>query len=82
MTTEDALRRVQMYDFALTDTGLFLDTHPTNRAALAFYNETRRMYLDAVEVYEDQFGPLTAMDTEVSNGWTWVDTPWPWEMED
>ena len=28
MTRDEALRKVQMYDFALTDTGLFLDTHP------------------------------------------------------
>lgn len=82
MTRDEALRKVQMYDFALTDTGLFLDTHPTNRAALTFYDETRKMYLQAVEEYEDQFGPLTAEDTDVKNGWAWVETPWPWEMED
>ena len=80
MTREEALRRVQIYDFALTDTGLFLDTHPTNRAALNFYDETRRMYLEAVEVFEEQFGPLTATDTDVTKGWAWVETPW--EMED
>lgn len=82
MTRAEALRNVQMYDFALTDTGLFLDTHPDNRAALAFYDDTRKKYLEAVEEYEAQFGPLTAEDTDVENGWTWVDTPWPWEMED
>ncbi len=82
MTREEALRKVQIYDFALTDTGLFLDTHPTNRAALTFYDETRKMYLEAVEVFEEQFGPLTAADTDVTNGWAWVETPWPWEMED
>lgn len=82
MTRQEALRKVQMYDFALTDTGLFLDTHPTNQAALTFYDMTRKMYLEAVEAYEEQFGPLTAEDTDVENGWAWVETPWPWEMED
>lgn len=82
MTREEALRKVQIYDFALMDTGLFLDTHPTNRTALTFYDETRKMYLEAVEVFEEQFGPLTAEDTDVTNGWAWVETPWPWEMED
>ena len=82
MTRDEALRQVQMYDFALTDTGLFLDTHPTNRAALAFYGATRKMYIDAVEAFEEQFGPLTAEDTDVEKGWAWVETPWPWEMED
>jgi len=82
MTRQEALRKVQMYDFALTDTGLFLDTHPTNQAALTFYDTTRKMYLAAVEAYEEQFGPLTAEDTDVESGWAWVETPWPWEMED
>ncbi len=82
MTREEALRNVQMYSFALDDTGLFLDTHPTNRAALTFYSDTMKRYLEAVEVYEDQFGPLTAGDSDTEKGWTWVETPWPWEMED
>lgn len=82
MNRAEALKKVQMYDFALADTGLFLDTHPTNQAALAFYEESRRLYLEAVELYEEQFGPLTAEDTDVNKGWTWVETPWPWEMED
>ncbi|MGN0659611.1 MAG: spore coat protein CotJB [Emergencia sp.] len=82
MTRAEAMKEVQMYDFALVDTGLFLDTHPDNQAALTFYDETRKKYLEAVEAYEEQFGPLTATDTDVENGWTWVQTPWPWEMED
>ncbi len=45
MTRAEALRRVQMYSFALDDTGLFLDTHPDNRAALTFYDDTRKKYL-------------------------------------
>ena len=82
MTREEAMRQVQMYDFALIDTGLFLDTHPTNREALDFYASTRMRYLQVVEEYEQQFGPLTAQDTNTDNGWAWVETPWPWEMED
>lgn len=82
MTRAEAMKEVQMYDFALVDTGLFLDTHPDNQAALTFYDETRKKYLEAVEAYEEQFGPLIATDTDVENGWTWVQTPWPWEMED
>ena len=82
MTRQEAMRKVQMYSFALDDTGHFLDTHPTNRAALTFYGDTLKRYLEAIEVYEDQFGPLTAEDSETQKGWTWVETPWPWEMED
>ena len=37
---------------------------------------------EAVADYEAQFGPLTAKDTDVEEGWAWVETPWPWEKED
>lgn len=82
MTREEAMRKVQMYDFALDDTALFLDTHPDNKAALMFFADTRKRYMEAMEAYQMEFGPLTAEATNVENGWTWVDTPWPWEMED
>ena len=82
MTRAEALKQVQMYDFALKDTELFLDTHPTNETALIFYNDTRNAYWQAVAAYEEQFGPLTAKATNVNQGWTWGTAPWPWEMED
>lgn len=82
MTREEALKQVQIYAFALKDTELFLDTHPSNESALAFYGDTREKYREAVKTYEAQFGPLRATATEIENGWSWVDTPWPWEMEE
>ena len=82
MNRNDAMRKVQMYSFALDDTGLFLDTHPTNKAALAFYEDTQKKYVEAVAEFEAQFGPLTAKDTDTEEGWKWVSTPWPWEKED
>ena len=82
MNREQAMRQVQMYSFALYDTGLFLYTHPTNQAALAFYEETQKKYVEAVAFYEEEFGPLTMGGTDTEKGWAWVKTPWPWEMED
>lgn len=79
---EDAMRKVQMYSFALVDTGLFLDTHPQNKAALMFYEQVRDEYAKAAADYEERFGPLTARNTDVSESWKWVCEPWPWEMED
>ena len=82
MNREQAMRQVQMYSFALYDTALFLDTHPTNQAALAFYEENQKKYVEAVAYYEEEFGPLTMYGTDTEKGWAWVETPWPWEMED
>jgi len=82
MNREQALKQVQIYSFALYDTGLFLDTHPTNQTALAFYEENQKKYVEAVAFYEEKFGPLTMSGTDTEKGWAWADTPWPWEMED
>lgn len=82
MTREEAMMAMQMYGFALDDTILFLDTHPDNKAALAFYSDTRKKYIEAVEDYELQFGPVTADDVDTDNGWSWINSPWPWEMEE
>lgn len=91
MNEKEAVRKVQVYGFALTDAGLFLDTHPGDRAALEFYRETERKYTEAAEDYGKQFGPLTLMgrngkkdpnDTEdpgKAKEWNWVKEPWPWE---
>ena len=40
MDNRDAmLKRVQVYDFALYEARLFLDTHPTCKEALDYYNK-------------------------------------------
>lgn len=82
MTREEALRRVQETDFVLDDVGLFLDTHPTNQAALNFFRQYQQEHTEAVADFESQFGPLVSEDTDTTQGWTWVQGPWPWEVED
>ncbi len=76
------LHKVQMYDFALVDAALFLDGHPKDAAALAYYQQTLAMYDQAVADYEAQFGPLTKKQAKDTAQWRWVDDPWPWEGED
>lgn len=82
MNRESLLRKVQEADFILHDTALFLDTHPENRAALEFYRRYQPYYVEAVAEYEANFGPLSIYDVNTEQGWTWVQGPWPWEMED
>jgi len=75
------MRRVQTLDFALIETGLFLDSHPDDQAAMEYYHRLRDARTQAVSAYEEAFGPLTQMGVE-GDRWSWVDSPWPWEMED
>ena len=81
MNREEMLRRIQEADFILYDVNLFLDTHPSNQAALEFFNEYQQIYTEAVADYEALYGPLATFDTDTTKGWLWVQGPWPWEME-
>ena len=76
------LCEIQAQRFAVDDSALFLDTHPTNRNALR-YNAERRMRLaELIEHYQSKFGPLTAQSAEnPSEAWKWVEGPWPWEVD-
>ncbi len=72
------LREVQMAEFALVEANLFLDTHPTDENALAYFRRFRQIHDRAVEAYVEAFGPLTALQNE-GDRWKWVDAPFPWE---
>ena len=53
---EKLLSRVRMYDFALVDVIQYLDGHPKNAAALAYYSKMRTAFDKAAAEYEDAFG--------------------------
>ena len=83
MNEEQALRRrLSAAKFAAWELHLFLDTHPTDQAALAYFNKYNKLLEEATEEFEKQFGPLRVLDYEApANKWEWVSEPWPWEME-
>ena len=72
------LRAVQTAEFALTEVGLFLDTHPEDENALAYFRRYREAHDRAAAAYTAAVGPLTALQNE-GNRWKWVDGPCPWE---
>ena len=82
MDQNKLLGRVRALDFAVIEAGLFLDTHPTDRRALAYFNEKRNSREAAYQEYVDTYGPLTLFDAGGADSWNWVDAPWPWEMEE
>lgn len=75
------LKQIQMYEFAINDVVLFLDSHPTNKNALSYYEKHRDLHQEAVKRYEAMYGPLTVFGNQNCNYWTWVNNPWPWELE-
>ena len=81
MNRDDMMRNVQMLCFVTADVALFLDTHPYDDAALQFYQKYMALRDMAVAEYEELYGPIAMDRVSGEDGWTWIDHPWPWEME-
>ena len=77
---EHLLRQIQALAFAQNEWVLFLDTHPHEQRALRQYHKVTAQLKELEECYNENFGPLTPADVRAENDWTWVNSPWPWEM--
>ena len=75
------LKRVQTCDFVLTETNLFLDTHPESKPAIEHFNKYNKMRRQAIEEYQMKYGPIDARGYEYGDRFAYVDGPWPWEEE-
>ena len=75
------LQYITEISFAAYDTLLFLDTHPNDQQALAYYREVSQKRKEAMAEFDRQYGPLTADCESAASGdsWTWINRPWPWE---
>lgn len=74
------LREIQRCNFALTEARLYLDSHPTDQEALLYFQKMENRLAEARAAYEEKYGTI-ATDADGKLRWTWVDSPWPWEME-
>ena len=81
MNRAELMRKIQETGFALYDLTLFLDTHPQNQMALDYFTDVQKNHTELQAEYEMMYGPLTAFDTNPEHGWTWIQDPWPWELE-
>lgn len=76
------LKDIQIVSFALDDVKLFLDTHPNDKNALHYFGYYKEVLETMVDKYNENFGALTALESNTENSWEWIENPWPWEMED
>jgi spore coat protein JB len=80
-TQNELFRKIQILEFVVHDTALYLDTHPMDQEALCYYHKYRELLKAAVAEHNACYGPMTADAVESKNKWTWIEKPWPWEME-
>ena len=71
--------QIKELSFVKTELELYLDTHPKCTAALDYYDKTVAELNALTERYENTVGPITAAGVKTQNGWTWIETPWPWQ---
>lgn len=79
---KDLLHWIDHVSFAVDDVKLFLDTHPQNQEALAFFEKKQSERNCALHEYAKHFGPLTVDTAHTScNSWDWINSPWPWQQK-
>lgn len=80
MNQHQLLEWITMIGFCADDMLLYLDTHPSDQKALAYYQECIQLYNNAKQSYEEHYGPLTMDAAGERNGhWDWGNQPLPWE---
>ncbi len=79
----ELLRKIQELEFACIDLNLYLDTHPWDQRALAEFNAFASQLAMVKKQYESMYGPLSNFGQSFSQyPWQWIESPWPWEIED
>ena len=82
-TRHEMMMKVQQLNFVLIDIGLYLNNQPDCQAAMALFAKYQQLYAQALSEYEECYGPLTYQGINVErDGWSWIEKPWPWEVED
>lgn len=78
---EKAMKQLSAAALAAHDAQLFLNTHPDNLDAIDYFNKQKSNNDRLMQEYAATYGPITSHQTDSTTEWTWIDSPWPWEME-
>lgn len=80
MNRSQLLRWIDEVSFAVTEITLYLDTHPEDSDALAFFNHYNEERKKAMARYAADYAPLTLDTVQPEDDyWRWALEPWPWE---
>lgn len=66
-------------DFAVTELGLYLDTHKDDQEAFALYQKYVSLYQEGKAKYEKLYGPLMQTSAAQNSSYNWLENPWPWD---
>lgn len=74
------LNDIRALDFALLETGLYLDAYDSSEAK-AYFQATVEARNRLTCEYEKQYGALRSESGVIDCTWAWTKGPWPWESE-
>lgn len=74
---KELLHQIMCYEFGITETALYLDTHPEDEKAICLHRRYCKECKDLKEKYQKVYGPLSI--NYPCNKWRWIEEPWPWE---
>lgn len=70
---------INMVSFAVNDITLYLDTHPCDQEAIAYFNHFCEIRNQALQEYSSCYGPLTIDTAMPDQKWLWSMQSMPWE---
>ncbi len=79
--SDTPLHELQALSFAISELGLYLDTHPEDQEALSLFRQYVQLYEQGVQQYQKLYGPLTITASGQGSGFDWVKGPWPWDID-
>ncbi len=75
------LEEIQAVDFAILELNLYLNTHPTDQAAMEQFNQLAQYSKKLKKEFEALYGALRNFGNSFTDAnWSWGTAPWPWQV--
>jgi len=81
MNRNELLKEIQLLDFALQDTILYLNLHPEDEEANCFLRNVKKQLVLHIREYERNFTTLDNRSPFTNDHMSYVKDAWPWERK-
>lgn len=75
----ELLLAIDEYGFATHDLVLSLDVNPDDQQKIELFNNYSNAFREALNEYEQKYGPITLNSDYIKSTWSWREQNWPWD---